>query len=435
MSPSQSTGPRGVNSLAAGSIDLFTEGSAGAISVSPQVTQPVFWNGAPVTVTPSLSESTVSVAPANILAGQTAVVTLTARDASGNQETVGGLNVIFALSAGSAGGSFGRVTDNDNGTYTATFTPSNPGTDIITATVGGQSVTSAAPTLTVTPTPTIIGLSPKSAVEGAGQFVLTVTGTYFASGYSVLWNGTALATKFVSATTLTATVPASDLTQAVAASIAIGYLGNTSPNPQSFTVIAQPEITGLSPASASAGGKPFVLTVSGANFLSGSTVLWNGAPLATVFVKASSLTATVPAALLAQASVASVAVENPGNVTSTAKFYTIVGSGPPKVTGITAGAQSASGLVSIVVLFNEPMNPASVVNPGAYTVLGAVKKKGRTVYTKALGYSVTYNSTAVTATIRLSGPYNGGVEVIAKSGLRGANGLGIATLTKPTVVS
>jgi uncharacterized delta-60 repeat protein len=283
-----------------GPIDLFTEGSAGAISVSPQVTQPVFWNGAPVAVMPSLSQSTVSLAPTSILPGQTALVTLTAYDASGNREIIGGLNVSFDLGAGSAGGTFGPVADNDNGTYSATFTPSNSGTDTITATIGGQSVTSGMPTLTVIPIPTITGLSPVSAIEGTAQFTLTVSGTHFASGYSVLWNGTALATNFVSATTLNATVPATDLAQAGAVLIAIGYLGNTSPNPQTFTVLDVPEITGLSPASALAGSGAVTLTVNGANFEDHSVVLWNGAALATVFVDASKLTATVPAADLVQ---------------------------------------------------------------------------------------------------------------------------------------
>ncbi len=54
--------------------------------------------------------------------------------------------------------------------------------------------------------------------------------------------------------------------------------------------------------------------MSGANFVSGSTVLWNGAPLATVFVNASTLTATVPASDVAHASTASVSVSNLGDI-------------------------------------------------------------------------------------------------------------------------
>jgi hypothetical protein len=105
----------------------------------------------PITVTPgavSLSKSSVSVMPGSLRVGQTATVTLTARDAFGNQETVGGLTVAFGVS-GMAGGSFGAVTDNKNGTYTASFTASVAGNGTITATIGGQAVTSAAPAITI----------------------------------------------------------------------------------------------------------------------------------------------------------------------------------------------------------------------------------------------------------------------------------------------
>jgi uncharacterized delta-60 repeat protein len=417
-----------------GSIDIFTDGSSDTIDVSPEITLPTFVNDSRIAVTASLSRSTVSLAPTGIVAGQTTRVTLTARNASGVQQAAGGLVVNFGLAAGSSGGTFGPITDNRDGTYSATFKPSEPGTDTFTATIGGQIVTSAAPALTVTSTPSIIGLSPTSATEGAGQFTLTVTGTNFASGYSVLWNNTALATNFVSATTLTATVPASDVTQPGTFSVAIGYFGKTSSNPQSFTVVSQPAVTGLSPTSAVKGSGQITLIVSGANFVNGSAVLWNGTGLGTAFVSGGTLKATVPASLMAQPGVASVAVENPGDVTSQATLFTIVGTGRPQVTGIIAGSHSAGGLVSIIVSFNEPMNPGSVVNTGAYTVKGAVKKKGRTVYTKALSFSVTYNARAMTVTIRLLAPYKGGVQVTAKRGLKSAGGPATPAATKPAVV-
>ena len=45
-------------------------------------------------------------------------------------------------------GKIGTVTDNNNGTYTAIFTAgTNPGTDTITASINGQAVTGAAPTV------------------------------------------------------------------------------------------------------------------------------------------------------------------------------------------------------------------------------------------------------------------------------------------------
>ena len=51
-------------------------------------------------------------------------------------------------------------------------------------------------------------LVPTVAVPGSGDFLLTLNGTGFASGAVVNWNGDALATTFVNASQLTATVPA-----------------------------------------------------------------------------------------------------------------------------------------------------------------------------------------------------------------------------------
>jgi hypothetical protein len=81
-------------------------------------------------------------------------VTLTAKDAFGNQVNVGGQTVLFGLGAGSSQASIGPVTDKGNGTYTATITGTLVGTArTITATIGGQPVTSTLPTFVVKPGP------------------------------------------------------------------------------------------------------------------------------------------------------------------------------------------------------------------------------------------------------------------------------------------
>jgi adhesin/invasin len=109
-----------------------------------------------ITVTPgpvSLAQSSVTVSPSSIQAGSPTTVTLTLRDSSGNQEVGGGATVSFNLGAGTASGSFSAVSDNRNGTYTATLTGATAGTNTIGATVNGQAVTATPPTVTVTPGP------------------------------------------------------------------------------------------------------------------------------------------------------------------------------------------------------------------------------------------------------------------------------------------
>jgi hypothetical protein len=73
-----------------------------------------------------------------------------------------------------------------------------------------------------------------------------------------------------------------------------------------------PTLSGINPAAITAGSNDTTITVSGANFLSASTVEFNGAALATTFQSATQLSAVVPAAKLAAAGSASITVVNPG---------------------------------------------------------------------------------------------------------------------------
>ncbi|HEX4609043.1 MAG TPA: invasin domain 3-containing protein, partial [Urbifossiella sp.] len=99
-----------------------------------------------------LAHSTASVSPLVVGAGGQVAVTLTARDASGNPLTAGGLTVAFTLGAGStSGGNFSATKDNGDGTYTAVLTAGPvPGLDTITASIGGQQITSSPSSLVVT---------------------------------------------------------------------------------------------------------------------------------------------------------------------------------------------------------------------------------------------------------------------------------------------
>jgi hypothetical protein len=96
------------------------------------------------------------------------------------------------------------------------------------------------------------------------------------------------------------------------------------PIPITYVVTAPPPvITSLSPASATAGGAAFTLTVNGTGFVSGDTVDWGGAPLTTTFVSPTQLTGAVPASLIVTAGNASVTVVTSGSVMSNASQFTI----------------------------------------------------------------------------------------------------------------
>jgi adhesin/invasin len=150
-------------------------------------------NGAAVTGLPptievvadsvSPAQSTITVAQADVVAGNPDVVTLRAVDASGNDWTSGGLAVAFKVLSGNgtSNGVIGPVTENDNGTYTATFTASTGGNPVkISAIVNGTTVTTILPTITVQtgsidPSNSVISVSPAKVVSGQSATITLQT--------------------------------------------------------------------------------------------------------------------------------------------------------------------------------------------------------------------------------------------------------------------
>ena len=106
-------------------------------------------------------------------------------------------------------------------------------------------------------------------------------------------------------------------------SILAGCGGGGSPSSPAAPQTPVPSITSLSPTSEVACGTALTLVVNGADFLSGSTVQWNGASRTTSYVGATQLKAAITAADVAVPGTASVTVVNsPGGPSSTgASFF------------------------------------------------------------------------------------------------------------------
>jgi hypothetical protein len=98
--------------------------------------------------------------------------------------------------------------------------------------------------------------------------------------------------------------------------------GTTPPPPVNNPV---PTLSSISPTSAVAGEQGFTLTATGSNFISGSSVRWNGSSRTTTFISSTQLTAAISANDVASAGTAQVTVFNPtpGGGTSTAQTFTI----------------------------------------------------------------------------------------------------------------
>src|SRR5712691_8291002 len=164
------------------------------------------------------------------------------------------------------------------------------------------------------PTPAIATLSPAIATAGGPAFTLTVNGSNFVSGSVVSWNGSNLATTLVSASQLTTSVPAANIATAGTAPVQVTSPapGGGSSNTATFTVNNPVAIlNSLSPATVIVGGAAFTLSVNGSNFVSASTVQWNGSNRPTAFVSSTQITAQIPATDVAAGGKATISVSNP----------------------------------------------------------------------------------------------------------------------------
>ena len=124
-----------------------------------------------------------------------------------------------------------------SGTYNAYFIAYN--NDSCSSGASATRTMAGAVIVTVTnPVPTITSISPASKNVGDGAFTLTVNGTNFMPGSVVNFAGSSRTTTYVSATQLTAAIPASDMTAAGTFNITVfnPAPGGGTSNAQTFTV-------------------------------------------------------------------------------------------------------------------------------------------------------------------------------------------------------
>jgi hypothetical protein len=131
-----------------------------------------------------------------------------------------------------------------------------------------------------------------------------------------------LVTHFVSASQVTADVPASLLMQVGTVAITAVNPGNTVSNTVNFTLNARafPVLTSLSKTSATAGDPAFTLLVNGSGFTSDAVVNFGGNMLATTLVNSNQLSAMVPANLLLTPGTYAVVVQEQGITTAALSF-------------------------------------------------------------------------------------------------------------------
>ncbi|MFD2717168.1 IPT/TIG domain-containing protein [Hymenobacter monticola] len=328
-------------------------------------------------------------------------------------------------------------------TFTVPATGATSGT--IAVTTPGGTVTSTG-TFTVSApvaAPTITSLSPATATAGGAAFTLTVTGTGFVSGSVVNIGTTALTTTFVSATSLTAAVPASAIATAGTYNVTVvnpAANGGTSAA-STFTVtsaVAAPTITSFTPTSGVAGA---TVTITGTNFAGATAVTLNGVAISSfTVVNATTITFTVPAT---GATSGTIAVTTPGGTaTSTGTFTVTPAAVTPTITQLTPGVQVVGGAPLTVTITGTGFTPTSTVNfngvsyaqtTSTATTIEAVIPTS--AFTTAGSFPVTVTNAAGTSnafTLTVNNPTTAGAFEDFETGTKTGYAAGTVTLASGT---
>jgi len=289
--------------------------------------------------------------------------------------------------------------------------------------------TSAAASFYVTgsspnPNTPLLSLVPSSTTAGGAAFTLTVTGTNFSTGTQVLWKGTALTTHYISNTELQAQVPAPDIASPATVKVSLA------PPPPDGTVRAAtftvqpsqsgtplPAIIWVSPVSTTAGTSGATLTVSGANFVSGSQAQWNGANRTTTFVNSNQLTVVLTAGDLANPGAGVLSVVNPSaggifdwySPTSNQWLYPLI---TPGVTVFPTGPQP-TGMAPVAVGVDWQLGQIYVVHRQLFRDVGVDTSLPTDLVTV-----VNQQNGSVIATIGVGSTANGVGQGIAVDSLR-----------------
>ncbi len=198
---------------------------------------------------------------------------------------------------------------------------------VVNAVPGGGS-SSASSFLITNPVPTLSSVLPAALSVGASGAVVTLQGSGFLPGSTVLVNGAARTTSVASGTQLSFVATAADTSTGTTLQVAVqnaapgGGISSSVSLPVNNPV---PSIASVSPSIIAFGtAAPTTVTLTGVNFATGATVSVAGVSRAATVLSAKSLTFPVTTAEQAIAGAVPVVVTNPapGGGTSTAASLT-----------------------------------------------------------------------------------------------------------------
>ena len=159
--------------------------------------------------------------------------------------------------------------------------------------------------------PRALRITPATTGTGAINLEISVAGERFQRGATVLVQGEAAETRFVSSTSVVAIAPSSLFARAAELPLIVLNTDGNRSNTVTLTVENGPLITRLSRGKIRAGGPDFELTVGGVAFKPGVVLFVNDIAVATSYAGDASFSARIPAEMTSQPGVLTLQARHP----------------------------------------------------------------------------------------------------------------------------
>jgi len=217
-----------------------------------------------------------------------------------------------------------------------------------------------------TPTPAVTAISPATLPAGSAATTVTITGSDFVSTSMVEAGGMEEATTYVSATQLTATVPAAQLTDGAELPIVVAN-GTSSSKAINLEVDnPAPVIASITPNAAVAGPTAAAITVAGTGFVPSTVINVNGSARATTYINSTEVSAALPSTDFSAAGSLSITAVNktPGGGTSAAMALAISNPAPGPIRLSPSTLDAGSTITATITVTGTGFVAASVVQVG-----------------------------------------------------------------------
>jgi trimeric autotransporter adhesin len=299
---------------------------------------------------------------------------------------------------------------------------------------GGSNSTSGGGT--TTPTPAVTSVSPSSVPAGSSALTLTVSGSGFLSSSVVQVGGTPEATAYVSATQLTATVPATQLASGaeVAVFVLNGGLSSGAGTAANLEVDnPAPTIASISPTVVLAGAASAVVTFTGTGFVPTTVINVNGSARATTFINSTQVSAALPSTDFAAGGTLSLTAVNPTPEGGTSAATPLTVNNPVALiaklspSSLNAGATTAA----TVTVTGPGFVPTSTVQVNG--VARATTYVDKTTLTFAATVADQANVGTLAVTVKNPAP-GGGVSAIASLSVIQQPATPVITSISPTSI-